>query len=162
MANNQTVTRNKVITMQYSLTNADGMVVREATGRPVSYLHGSGAIPRRLESELEHHRVGDIVRTRLLPDDAFGKRDIDLLWQLPLDEFPPGEKIETGGKVVGTDEDGKEVLFTVTGIRDGIAYLDANHPLAGQTLVFEVEIQGIRDATAEELENGFTGSLDRL
>lgn len=154
MQNNQVVGKNKIITMQYSLSNADGVVIREAAGKAVTYLHGGGTIPPRLESELENHRVGDIVRARLLPDDAFGKRDADLLCQMPLDQFPTGEKIETGGQIVGTSEDGKEILFTITDIKDGIAHLDGNHPLAGQTLIFEVEIQGIRDATTEELSSG--------
>jgi FKBP-type peptidyl-prolyl cis-trans isomerase SlyD len=154
MKNNQKVSQNKVITMQYSLTNADGLVVREAGGKPVSYLHGSSSIPPKLENELESHAVGDIVRARLLPDDAFGKRDVELLCKMPLSDFPAGEKIETGGQIVGTGEEGKEILFTITDIQDGIAHLDGNHPLAGQTLVFEVEIQGIRDATPGELDSG--------
>jgi FKBP-type peptidyl-prolyl cis-trans isomerase SlyD len=162
MENNQTVSHNKIITMQYSLTNADGVVVREAGGTPVNYLHGSGAIPSRLEDELENHRIGDIVRAKLLPDDAFGKRDVELLCKVPLSEFPAGEKIEAGGQIVGTDEEGKEILFTITDIQDDIAHLDGNHPLAGQTLVFEVEIQGIRDATPEELSAGKTDDSGQL
>lgn len=154
MENRQIVLPDKVITIQYSLTNADGVVVREATGKPVSYLHGRSALPAKLERSLETHKAGDIVRTRLLPDDAFGKRDLDLVREMPLDEFPPGENIEPGGQVVGTDEDGTQVMFTITGIHDGVAQLDGNHPLAGQTLVFEVEIQDIREATTEELATG--------
>jgi FKBP-type peptidyl-prolyl cis-trans isomerase SlyD len=161
MENRQTVSRNKVITMQYSLTNADGVVVREAGGMAVNYLHGSGAIPPKLEGKLENHEVGDIVRARLLPDDAFGKRDVDLLHKVPLSEFPAGEKIETGGQVVGTSEEGREILFTITDIQDGIAHLDGNHPLAGQTLVFEIEIQGIRDATPGELSAGKADNPDQ-
>lgn len=154
MKEKQTVSQNKVITMQYSLTNSDGVVVREAGCAAVSYLHGAGAIPPRLESKLENHEVGDIVRVRLLPEDAFGKHDAELQCAVPLSEFPTGEKIETGGQIVGTNDTGGEVLFTITDIRDNIAYLDGNHPLAGQTLVFEVEIQGIREATPEELGAG--------
>jgi len=150
----QSVTKNKVVAIQYSLTNADGVVVREATGRPVSYLHGAGSLPPKLEHKLESHRVGDVVRVRLLPDDAFGKRNLELVCEMPLSDFPPGETIEAGGQVLGQDENGKEILFTVTSIREGIAHLDGNHPLAGQTLVFEVEIQGIRDATPDELGTG--------
>jgi len=56
--------------------------------------------------------------------------------------------------VVGAAEDGTEVAFWITEITDGIARLDGNHPLAGQSLVFEVEIQGIRDATDEEISRG--------
>jgi FKBP-type peptidyl-prolyl cis-trans isomerase SlyD len=148
------VKQNKVVTIQYALTNADGVVVRKATDRPVSYLHGSGALPAKLEHKLESHAVGDVVSARLLPEDAFGKRHLELICEMPLSAFPAGEIIEAGGRVLGHDENGGEILFTVTAIRDGVAHLDGNHPLAGQTLVFEVEIQGIRDATADELRTG--------
>ena len=154
MSNSITVKQNMVITIQYSLTNADGILVREASGNPVTYLHGAGVIPPRLEQELETHKMGDIVTARLLPDDAFGKRDVDLLCEVPVSEFPESEKIEVGGQVTGTDEDGDEVTFAITAIRDGIISLDGNHPLAGQTLIFEVEIQGIREATDDELSSG--------
>lgn len=154
MADNQHITRNKVVTMQYSLRNAQGMSVREAAGTPVKYLHGSGLLFPKLEQALAQHTVGDIVTVRLLPDDAFGKRDIDLLQDVPLERFPPGEPIEVGGKVVGQSENGEEVNFSVIAINDGIVQLDGNHPLAGQTLIFEVEVQGIRDATNAELARG--------
>ena len=59
-----------------------------------------------------------------------------------------------GGHITGPDENAEQVSLDVTGVRDGVASLDGNHPLAGQTLVFEVEIQAIRDATDEELRLG--------
>jgi FKBP-type peptidyl-prolyl cis-trans isomerase SlyD len=154
MSEIQHITDGKVVTMQYALTNAHGVVVREASGTPVSYLHGAGILVRKLEQALAKHTVGDIVTVRLLPDDAFGKRDIELLHEVPVDDFPQGEDIRVGGRVTGHNENGDTVDFTVTDIRDGIAYLDGNHPLAGQTLVFEVEIQAIRDASGEELSQG--------
>jgi len=154
MNNSPTVERNKVITMQYSLTNADGVVLRDAAGKSVNYLHGSGSIPARLEQELAAHKIGDIVRARLLPDDAFGKRDVELVCEVPLSEIPAAEQIEVGGHVVGSNDEGKEITFAVTAINNDIASLDGNHPLAGQTLIFEVEIQAIRDATAGELAAG--------
>lgn len=153
----QTIAANKVITLQYSLTNANGVVVRAAGGKAVTYLHGTGALFPRLERELESHCIGDIITARLLPEDAFGKRDVELLHQIPLDELPPGDTIEVGGRLTAHDEGGNEISFTVTGIEDGIVSLDGNHPLAGQSLVFEVEIQGIRDATAEEIREGKVG-----
>ena len=140
--------------MQYSLTNSQGVVVRDAGEVPVTYLHGAGVLFPKLERALEQHVVGDIVTVRLLPDDAFGKRNVDLLCEVPLDEFPPGETIEIGGSIVGKSEDGVETGFTVTDIRDTIAHLDGNHPLAGQSLVFEVEVQAIRNASDAEIEAG--------
>jgi len=151
MSKPETVGRYKVVSMQYSLTNTDGVVVREATGVPVTYLHGAGLLFPKLENKLESHTIGDIVTARLLPDDAFGKRNIDLIHQVPLNELPSEDNIEIGGKIVGSDEDGNEVTFTVTGIEGGIVSLDGNHPFAGQSLVFEIEIQAIRDATEEEI-----------
>jgi FKBP-type peptidyl-prolyl cis-trans isomerase SlyD len=154
MKNNQQITRNKVVTMMYSLTSSQGVVIRDAARPPIRYLQGSGLLFPRLEQALENHRVGDIVSIRLLPDDAFGKRRMELLCQVSLHEFPPGEHIEVGGSVVGKGENGEEIRFMVTEIRDGVAYLDGNHPLAGQSLVFEIEIQDIRDATAGEISQG--------
>lgn len=154
MADQQHITRHKVITMQYSLHNDQGISVREATGTPVKYLHGTGTLFPKLERALEQHTVGDIVSVRLLPDDAFGKRDIDLLQEIPLSSFPPGEKIEVGGSVVGRSDDGETVNFSVVEIREGVAHIDGNHPLAGQTLVFEIEIQAIRDASDDEITQG--------
>jgi len=151
MSKPEIINRHKVVTLQYSLTNVDGVVVREATGAPIRYLHGAGLLFPKLESELESHTVGDIVTARLLPDDAFGKRNVDLVHQMPLDELPPEETVETGGRIVGTDEEGNEITFAVTDIQDGIVSPDGNHPFAGQTLIFEVEIQDIREASAEEI-----------
>jgi FKBP-type peptidyl-prolyl cis-trans isomerase SlyD len=119
MSKSESVGPLKVITMQYSLTNAGGVVVREATGTPVSYLHGASLLFPKRESELETHIAGDVV--------------------------------EPGGNITGQDEDGEPVTFTLTTIENGIVSLDGNHAFAGQSLVFEVEIQGIRDATEEGL-----------
>ena len=140
--------------MQYSLTNADGVIVREASSEPVTYLHGTGALFSRLERELENHTVGDIVTAKLLPDDAFGKRNLELVHEAPLSDFPSDETIEVGGSVVGTDEEGGEVNFRITEISNDVALLDGNHPFAGQSLVFEIEIQAIRDASPEEIQQG--------
>ena len=78
MPEQQHITDGKVVTMQYALTNAQGVVVREASGTPVSYVHGAGILFARLEQALAGHAVGDIVTARLLPDDAFGKRNISI------------------------------------------------------------------------------------
>jgi FKBP-type peptidyl-prolyl cis-trans isomerase SlyD len=150
----KTIGANKVITMQYSLTNSEGVVVRKASEKTVTYLHGAGVLFPKLERELESHCVGDIVTARLLSADAFGKRNVDLLHKVPLGELPPEDTIEVGSSITGSDEDGNEITFAVTRIENGIVSLDGNHPLAGQSLIFEVEIQDIRDATAEEIRNG--------
>lgn len=147
----QKVTAGKMVSMQYSLTTPQGTVLRAADGDAIQYIHGRGMIFPKLETALEGHGRGDMVHVKLLPDDAFGKRDLDLLHEIPLNELPPGEQVQVGRQLVGNDESGRELLFRVTEIRDGIVHLDGNNPLAGQTLIFEVELQEIRDATDVEL-----------
>jgi FKBP-type peptidyl-prolyl cis-trans isomerase SlyD len=154
MTDKQPITLNTVITMQYSLANDQGVVIRDAASPPVKYLHGSGTLFPKLEQALENHRTGDVITVKLLPDDAFGRRKVELLCQVHLQEFPPGEHIEVGGSVVGQGEDGEEINFLVVDIRDGIVHLDGNHPLAGQSLVFEIEVQSVRKATTEEISSG--------
>ena len=124
MTERQPIAVNTVITMQYSLANAQGVVIRDAASPPVKYLHGSGTLFPKLEQALENHLPGDIITVRLLPDDAFGKRRPEFLCQVPLEEFPPGEHIGVGGSVVGRDANERDVRFTVTEIRDAVAHLD--------------------------------------
>ncbi len=152
MPQSKVVTRRKVVSLQYSLSNDNGDNFHDATSDPILYVHGYGALFPKLEEALEGRIVGDVVNIRLLPDDGFGKRDTDLVQEVPRAEIPTTENIQVGGQLVGTDTDGNELGFRITAIQDGNVYLDGNNPLAGQTLIFEIEVQGIRDATPEEIE----------
>ena len=150
----ETVRKHAIVSMQHALATADGIVIREATARPIRYIQGCGTLLPKLEAALEGHRVGDLVRVRLLPDHAFGKRDPDRVHEVSLEELPPGERIEVGGQIVGTRDSGEQVTFRVIDVGDGVAKLDGNHPLAGRTLIFEVEIQGIERTSEEQIRAG--------
>lgn len=152
------------VSMQYSLTTGTGALIRAASGKPpIQYVHGCGNLFPKLEGALEGRGVGDIVRVRLLPDDAFGRRDTELLHEVPVDALPPGEDLAPGNTLVGQDEHGQSISFRITAIEDGIVKLDANHPLAGETLIFEVEIQSVREATPAEIEQaGQRGGQRRI
>lgn len=151
MATRHKIGAHKRVAIQYSLTNSDGVVIREPRGTSVTYIQGMGQLFPRLEEALADHGVGDIVRVKLFPDDAFGARDLDRVIEVPRSRIPPGEKVEVGAPLVGTTPEGEQVRFTVTAADDEHVALDGNHPLAGQTLIFEVEIREVRDATPEEL-----------
>lgn len=158
MNNAARIGKHQHVTMQYSLTTGNGAVVRAAAEKPVQYVHGCGSLFPKLEAALEDHGVGDVVRVRLLPDDAFGRRDTDLLHKVPLDAVPPGETVTVGGTLTGHDDAGNTVHFRITAIEDDVLSLDANHPLAGETLLFEIEIQAVRPATAAEIAVAATGT----
>ena len=159
MPQSKAVTRHKLVSLQYSLSNNNGVFIHDAANDPILYVHGSGALFPKLEEALEGRIVGDVVTIKQLPDDGFGKRDTDLIQEVPLAEIPATENFQVGGQLVGTDTDGNEVGFRITEIQNGIVYLDGNNPLAGQTLIFEIEIQGIRDATPEEREHNMGRGL---
>lgn len=150
--NSTRVGKHQHVSMQYNLTTGSGTVVRAASEKPIRYVHGCGSLFPKLEAALEGHGVGDIVRVRLLPDDAFGRRDTELLQEVPVGALPPGEDIAVGRTLTGHDEAGNAVGFRITAIEDGLVKLDANHPLAGETLIFEIEIQEVRPASAAEIE----------
>lgn len=139
------------VTAQYSLTTSRGVQVRDAGSRPIQYVHGAGALFPKLEAALENRGVGEVIRVKLLPEDAFGRRDVDLVQEIPRDALPAGEDIRVGNTLTGHDEAGQAVDFRITAIESDRVMLDANHPLAGETLVFEVEIQAVRAATTEEI-----------
>jgi len=151
MASSERISKHKQVTLQYSLTTGNGAEIRAASSKPIYYIQGCGNLFPKLETALEGLSVGELVRVRLLPDDAFGRRDTELLHEVPLDALPPGEDIATGKTLVGQDEQGNAINFRITAIENGLVKLDANHPLAGETLIFEIEIQGIRDASAAEI-----------
>ena len=153
------IEKHKRVSIQYSLTTANGVPIRAAVGKAVHYVHGCGSLFPKLEAALEGHGVGEVLRVRLLPDDAFGRRSTDLLHEAPLADIPAGEEIAPGRTLVGQDEDGNAVNFRVTAIDDGIIKLDANHPLAGETLIFEVEIQSIQNATPAEIAEAKAAGL---
>ena len=146
------IDRNTVVTVAYSATDADGNTIDEGK-KPLSYLHGGyNSIFLPVEVALHGKKVGDSITVKLQPADAFGEYDPELVDIVSVDELPQpltvGMQIE-GNPVDGGDED--SFFATVTDIADGRAVLDANHPLAGISLVFNCTVQEVRPATAEEI-----------
>jgi FKBP-type peptidyl-prolyl cis-trans isomerase SlyD len=147
-----TITRNSVVTLGYSVADTDGNRLDEDQG-PLEYLHGGyGGIFLPVEAALEGKTVGDSVTVKLQPEEAFGEYDPELVDMVPLDVLP--QPLTVGMQLEGAASDGSEgppAYATVTDIADGKAVLDANHPLAGMALVFSCTVLKIREAGAEEI-----------
>lgn len=143
------VTKDKIVSVTYTLRDGQGEIY-EHTDVPVSYLHGSGeSLFAKIESALEGRRVGDTVEVELSPAEGFGDHDPALTFTDDIANVPP-EFHRLGAEVEAENEQGESIRFVVTAIADGKLTVDANHPLAGQTVHFVVTIQEIRDATPEE------------
>ena len=152
------VDKNRVVTIDYELTDASGQLIETSKGQgPLSYLHGAGTILPALEDELAGKQPGESVQATLPPDRAYGEREEELRQAVPRDRFQgQGDvEIQVGMQFRGQlGQTGEERVFTVVDVSDQAVTIDGNHPLAGVTLNFAVEVVEVRDATPEEIEHG--------
>ena len=148
------ISQNKVVSFHYTLKNDAGEVIDSSEGRdPLTYLHGSGNIISGLEKALEGKDTGDHVDVSVAPEDAYGVRNDSLIQSVPRDAFEGVDKIEPGMQFQAQTPAGMQILTVVKAEGDEVV-VDGNHPLAGETLHFSVDITEIRDATEEELSHG--------
>ena len=139
------------VTVRYRLYDSQGEPLEEGE-REWTYLHGGyGAVFPKIEAALAGHDVGFTTSLYLEPDDTFGDYDASLLKVAPRDRFPPGlEAGMTFESIPGEAADGE--LYTVTDFTEEAVVLDANHPLAGMALRFDLEVEDLREATEEEID----------
>ncbi|MBK8903828.1 MAG: peptidylprolyl isomerase [Anaerolineaceae bacterium] len=145
-----------VVTLDYTLRLDDGEVIDSSTDEgPLEYLHGYGQIIPGLEKALVGLGVGDRKTVVVPPDEAYGDVDMDAFEIVPRSMFPDDLELEEGLELSLRDVETDEPFdATIAEIRETEVMLDFNHPLAGETLHFEVHIPAIRAATAEELAHG--------
>ena len=148
------IEQNKVGAIHYTLTNDTGEIVDSSQGKePLFYIHGFGNLIPGLEKELEGKVTGDSFSTSIEAADGYGDRREELIQEVPKSNFKDVEAIEAGMQFQAQGPEGAQAV-TVTGVNEEIVTVDANHPLAGQTLHFQVEITEVRDASQEELDHG--------
>ena len=149
------IMKNKIVSLSYCLKDAQGKELdRTDTDKPMTYLHGGGAIVPGLENALSGLQVGEKKEVTVKPEEGYGEILDDLKMNVERKMFPAAQKIALGMQFMAELGDGRKHPFTVVEIRDDDIHIDGNHPLAGQTLHFSVEVMEIRDATSEELEHG--------
>ena len=144
------IEKDRVALVAFRLTDAEGEVIDAAEG--AHYLHGHGQILSGLEKTLEGLVAGDRAKATLSPEDAYGERDESRVVQAAIEDLPAG--VAPGATVHARLPDGGSVPMTVVSIEGPTVTLDGNHPLAGKTLVFEVEVREVHAATAEDLTHG--------
>lgn len=149
----QIVGRHKAVFLTYVIIDQAGEVF-EKYDMPIGYIHGANSeLFEKIESALEGRRVGDSVDVELNPAEGFGEPDPSLIFTDDIANVPP-EYRSLGALVEFENDAGEAMQFYVTKIVDGKLTIDANHPLAGQTVTFKVNIVAIRDATLDEIANG--------
>ena len=148
------IKKDAVVSLSYTLTNADGQELDKSThDKPFAYLHGNKQIVPGLENALEGMTIGDKKEVTVPPAEGYGEFAPGLKMDIERSNFPKDIEIQEGMQF-SAEVKGDNRIFTVTGLEGEKVQVDGNHPLAGQTLNFDVEVVEIRDATKEELEHG--------
>ncbi len=148
------IEKGKAVSINYVLTDDKGEELDSTQYQdPMVYLHGADNILPKLEEVLEGKSIKSRAKTKLTPEDGYGVYRDELVQTVPLDGFPNADQVKVGTQFQLDTPEGPKIA-TITRVENGEFTIDMNHPLAGQTLHFEVEVVDIRDATAEELEAG--------
>jgi FKBP-type peptidyl-prolyl cis-trans isomerase SlyD len=143
-----------VVTMHYTLKDPEGEILDTSSGRePLAYLHGASNIVPGLERQLTGKRVGDSVQAVVPPAEGYGERQGP---PQPVERsaFPADAELEPGMQVMAQTKDGQAFPLWIVQVTGEEVLVDANHPLAGVTLHFDVEITSLRHASEEEKAHG--------
>ena len=150
-----TIKENSAVSFHYTLTDDDGQQLDSSAGKePLAYLHGAGNIIPGLESALEGKSVRDAMVVDVTAAEGYGEIQKELIQEVPRASFQGVDEIEVGMQFEAQTGEGGTVPVTVVAVTDEIVTVDGNHPLAGKNLHFDVTIEDVRDASAEELEHG--------
>lgn len=159
------IDRDAVVSIHYRLSEAGGVIEESFGAEPLVYLHGHGGLLAGVEDALVGKQAGEQVSVTLPPERAYGLRDEAAIVRVPKSHVVGDAKnrVYKPGMVVRVNADGRARAVVV--IKAGLKMLDvdANHPLAGRTLTFDVEVVGVRPASAEEIAHGHvhgTGGVD--
>jgi len=144
-----------VVTIHYKLTDNSGNVIDSSEGKdPLTYLHGAKNIIPGLEKPLVGKTQGAKLQVKVDPIDGYGEVKSELTTVVEKSLFQGVDTLEVGMTFEAAAPDGSKQQVVVKKIEEDKVTIDANHPLAGVTLNFDVEVVGVREATQEELSHG--------
>lgn len=147
--------QNSVVSMHYTLKNDNGDVMDSSEGKPpMVYLHGANNLIPGLEAELTGKTTGATFSATISPEQAYGEFSQELIQVISKSMFQGVESIEVGMSFIAQGDGGAQRQVRVTAVDGDDITIDANHPLAGQTLHFDVEVVEVREGTAQEIEHG--------
>ncbi len=156
------IENNKVVSLSYEL-KVDGEVIETVNAdKPMQFIFGSGYLLPKFEEQISEKNIGDDFEFVLVATDAYGENNDEAIVELPKHIFEVEGKIEEGLLTVGnvlpmSDSMGNRLNGTIEEIREDVVVMDFNHPLAGSDLHFKGKVEGVREATQEELMNGLFG-----
>jgi len=144
---------NQIVSIEYEVKDGDKVVDSNVGGAPLVFMFGKGQIIPGLENGIANMAIGEKGEVVVEPENAYGEYNAEATQEVPADQFA-GIDLEVGMTLYGQGEDGQTVQVTVKEIGTETVMIDFNHPLAGKTLMFNVTVNNVRDASAEEVMTG--------
>lgn len=148
------VSTNKVVILNYTLTDDNNQIIDQSTDGTFAYLHGANNIIPGLEKALLDKKVGDNIKVNIEPAEGYGHHDASMVQEVPMDMFESAEQVQVGQQFHAQGPHGNTIVITVTKVDGDNVTIDGNHPLAGMPLNFDVTIVDIRDASEDEITHG--------
>ena len=149
------IQKGKVVDLSYTLKDSEGELLDQADVQdPFSYLHGADEVVPGLEKALEGLKTGDKKTVVVSPAEGYGEVDSQLRVTVKRSQFPKGADLKAGMQFETESPEGEPMIFAIEKVEGEQVFVNGNNPLAGVTLHFDVEVLGVREATAEELEHG--------
>jgi FKBP-type peptidyl-prolyl cis-trans isomerase SlyD len=146
------ISKDKVVTIDYTLKDDTGVVLDSSTDKGLSYLHGNGFLIPGLERALEGKEKGATLDITVEPADAYGEYDKSLVFSVSKDKFKDVDNLETGMKLRANTNQGEKII-TIKEIAVDRVRVDMNHELAGKRLHFAIKVNDVREATQDELKH---------
>jgi FKBP-type peptidyl-prolyl cis-trans isomerase SlyD len=149
------IAKNTVVSIDYTLKDDAGEVVDSSSGGdPLTYLHGHAQIVDGLEQALEGKGVGDNVVVSVAAKDGYGERNAAKVMTIERSRLPQDMEPEVGMQLAAEGPRGEVVPLWITAVAANEVTLDGNHPMAGKTLHFTVDVRSVRQASTEEMQHG--------
>lgn len=149
------IAKDAVVSLEYTLKDESGKVLDTSTGRsPLLYLHGHDNIVPGLEKALTGKSVGDSLDVVVAPEEGYGVYDESRTFEVPRSELPANIQPQKGMELTMRGPNGHSVPVTILKVKLNTVVMDGNHPLAGKSLHFHVQVTGVRKAKKEELTHG--------
>ena len=142
----QQVKQGDTVKVHYHGKLTDGTTFDSSEGRePLEFEVGSGAVISGFDNGVMGMQEGETRTINIPVAEAYGHKQEDLLMEFPINRFPEGVKPEVGMSLNMSNGSGQSFPVVITEIKDDVVILDANHPLAGQDLVFDIKVVGIEN-----------------
>jgi FKBP-type peptidyl-prolyl cis-trans isomerase SlyD len=157
--------KNDVVTLKYVLhtndENGEKVFVEETSNdNPLTFLYGVGMMIPKFEQEIQNLNAGDKTSFEIAPSEGYGERNPEAMTQLPVEMFQGQELPPVGAVLPLSDNQGNNFQAMVLEVTPEAVVVDLNHPMAGRSLFFDVEILNTRPATEEELAHGHAHGPD--